>query len=263
MAFFYFSKIFWGIVQPLTALALLMLLGLLIGAVRGYQWGYLRGGWILKTAVAIFLILGFFPIGPNLLFYLENTYQLPRLLPHKIDGIIVLGGVVESAQSVRFSQPQINERAERIFEMIKLGNIYPQAKIVFSGGDGQSKQSGVGEGKIVRALLKDIGFPADHVIFENQSKNTYENYLFSQKLVSLREGEQWILVTSAFHLPRAVAVFESHGWSVIPYPAGYLSDGEYHFWPNLDVLDNFYQLHVATKEIVGIIGYSLSGKIKS
>lgn len=256
MAFFYFSKIFWALVQPLTFCAIGIFLGLL-------AWRKTWGRVGLRLAAGLFLLLGFLPIGPNLLFYLENTYQLPRLLPHDIDGMIVLGGVVESAQSAKFGQPQVNERAERIFEMIKLGHLYPNAKIIFSGGDGQIKQSGVGEGKIVRALLKDIGFNADRVIFENQSKNTYENYLFSQKLVSPREGERWILVTSAFHLPRAVAIFESHGWSVIPYPAGYLSDGEYHFWPNFDVLDNFYQLHVATKEIVGIIGYSLSGKIKS
>lgn len=255
MAFFYFSKIFWALVQPLTLCAMAILLGLT-------AWRAAWGRVILRLGAGAFVVFGFFPIGPNLLYYLENTYQLPHMLPEKIDGIIVLGGVVESAQSVRFSQPQVNERAERLFEMIKLGHIYPQAKMVFSGGDGQMKQSGTGEGRIVRALLKDSGFNSERVIFEDQSKNTYENYLFSEKLVKPRKGEHWILVTSAFHLPRAVAIFESHGWSVIPYPAGYLSDGEYHFWPSFDVLDNFYQLHVATKEIVGIIGYSLSGKIK-
>ena len=85
--------------------------------------------------------------------------------------------------------------------------------------------------------------------------------LFSTELVHPKAGDKWLLITSAFHLPRSVGVFEKGGWDVIPYPAGYLEDGQYFVFRNLDVLGNFYKLQVAMKEIVGIIAYSFTGKL--
>ena len=241
--------------QPLTALALLMAIGL---AAFKFRFGRM----VLLTATTLFLAFGFLPIGHNLLCYLENTYPSPHTLPKDIDGIIVLGGAVDSAMTYAHAQPQLNDNAERITEMVRLSRLYPQAKLVFTSGDASLDQSSGKESDALNILLKNIGFDASRIIFESQSRNTYENMVFSMRLVHPQAGEKWLLITSAFHIPRSVAIFNSNGWTVLPYPAGYLTDGKYTFLPAPDVLGNYYKLQVAVREFVGIIAYSLTERIK-
>jgi uncharacterized SAM-binding protein YcdF (DUF218 family) len=180
-----------------------------------------------------------------------------------VDGIIVLGGAIDTALTFSHAQVQLREKAERITEMVRLSRFYPKAKIVFTGGDGSLGHSSSAESTIMNTLLKNIGFNTGRIIYEDQSRNTYENYLYSVRLAHPQAGEKWVLVTSAFHLPRASAIFMSNGWGVIPYPAGFITDGKYRIMPNLDVLGNYYKLQVAAKEIVGIIAYTLTERIRT
>lgn len=253
--FFSLSKIFWMVFQPLTAFSLLMVAGL-----AGFKSRV--GKILLSISVTFFLICGFLPVGTNFLVYLENTYDAPQILPQDLDGIIVLGGSIESRLSYARGQPHLNDHAERITEMMKLSRLYPQTKIVFTGGDGTFAQNSGKESDVLFTLLKNIGFDTSRIIFEKDSRNTYENMIYSKALLHPQAGEKWVLVTSAFHIPRSVAVFQSGGWNVIPYPAGYLTDGKYTLFPDFDVLGNYYKLQVAVREIVGIIAYSLTERIK-
>lgn len=253
--FFSIAKVFWILCQPLTLLGFLMVIGLVFSKTSG-------GRKLLVSVCAVFLLLGFSPIGNNLLWYLEDMYELPTVLPKKIDGIIVLGGSIEGKLTYAHGQPQINDNAERLTEFVKLARLYPQAKLVFSGGDGSLFQSSGTESKIASIIFKDIGFSSSTLVFEDKSKNTYENMVFSKELVNPQPGETWVLVTSAFHLPRSVAIFSSNGWPVIPYPAGYITEGTYDYTPTVDVLGNYYKLQVAVREIVGIIAYTLTERIK-
>lgn len=254
--FFEISKIIWAVCNPLT----LILLALCIGAIFSKRaWG----ARLVRGTVFLFLILGVSPIGNNLLCYLENSFVAPARLPDHVDGIIVLGGSISTKLSASRGQPQLTINANRITEMIKLSKRYPQAKIVFSGGDGSLISTDTNESLELYKLLEDMYFPASRIMYEGESRNTYENMKFSKALVSPQVGENWVLVTSAFHMPRSMAIFESHGWDVIPYPAGYLTEKNYAIWPSLDVLGNYYKLQVAAKEIVGIIAYTLTERIKS
>ena len=108
-----------------------------------------------------------------------------------------------------------------------------------------------------------MGFDTKRIIYEGQSRNTFENAEFSKKLVSPKNGEVWLLVTSASHMKRSVMIFNSSGWDVVPYPAGYLTRGDYKLIPNFYVLENMYKLQIAVREMIGIMAYTLTGKIKS
>ncbi len=95
------------------------------------------------------------------------------------------------------------------------------------------------------------------------SRNTFENMEFSKIAANPKEDDIWLLVTSAFHMKRSQGIFNTHGWKVIPYPAGYLTDGHYKVIPNFEVIDNMYKLQIVAKEIIGIMAYYFTGKIKT
>ncbi len=257
LMFFVLSKIFWILCSPVT----LATIGLAVG---GFFYARNMGRALLKFSVLFLCVIGFFPVGQNLLVYLENTHPVPAHLPAKVDGIIILGGSIDLKTSIARDQIILNENASRLTEMMALARQYPKAKIVFSGGDGNLIQSSSSESEKVDNLLKNIGLNAlaKRVLYEGKSRNTYENMVYARDMVNPRPADHWVLVTSAFHMPRSAAIFASHGWAVTPYPVGYLTDGKYHILPGLDVLGNMYKFQVAAREIIGIMAYTLTGKIR-
>jgi uncharacterized SAM-binding protein YcdF (DUF218 family) len=255
--FFFLSKIFWAAFNPLTLIGLLFIAGMGLLGLKKEKWGRR----ILYSATTLFILAGVVPIGPNLVVFLETRYPLPDPLPEQIDGVIVLGGAINSERSQIVGQVSVGEYGERLTEMIKLSRVYPQARILYSGGEGRLNPGAANEAEEVKKLLEDLKIPQDHFVFENQSRNTYENMKYSYDLIHPQAGDKWLLVTPAFHMPRSAAIFEKAGWRVIPYPAGYLEDNKYFLFRDIDVLGNFYKLQVAMKEIVGIIAYSLTSKL--
>lgn len=252
--FFTLSKLFWALVSPLTFIALLLLAGVLL---RRWQVG--KG--LIASGVALFLLAGLLPVGPNLVVFLETRYAAPEPRPDEVTGIVVLGGAVNAGKSRLHGQTSLNEYGERLTEAIKLSRLYPHARIIYSGGTGAMDQDSGKEADEIRNLLPQMGIPIDRFVFEDNSRNTYENMVMSKQLASPQAGDKWLLVTSAFHMPRSMAIFRAAGWDVTPWPAGYLEDDAYVVFRDLDVLGNFYKLQVATKEIVGIIAYRLTGKL--
>ncbi len=248
------SKIFWMIFTPLTFIGICLTVGMCLRQRR-------YGLWILGTGICLFLTIGFLPVGHNILVWLEGRYPVPTL-PNKIDGIIVLGGFIDLSQSVAHGEPQLNVHANRLSAFIALSRNYPQAKMVFSGGNGSVFDSSSSEAEQVHIVLKKLGFHDAKVVYEDKSRNTYENMVNSYQLVHPQAGENWVMISSAYHLPRAAGVFHSHDWPVIPYPAGYLTNGTYRWLPSPDVLGGFYKFQVALREIVGIIAYIFTERIE-
>ena len=248
--FFVLSKIIWALISPLTLITLICAAGLILRKRR-----------IVTAGVCLFLFFGVLPIGPNLIVYLESRYAVPEPMPKSLAGIIVLGGAVDAERSGQTGQLSTSDYGERLTEMMRLSRIYPKTDIIYSGGEGSLLQTSPKESTEVQKYLKNMGIPDKRFMFEDRSRNTYENMLFSTELAHPQAGDKWLLITSAFHLPRSVAVFEKGGWDVVPYPAGYLENGQYFLIRDLDVLGNFYKLQVAMKEIVGIIAYSFTGKL--
>lgn len=254
--FFFLSKIFWQLFAPQTFISVLICGGFLA---RRYKWGR----FVMGTGITLLFLFGFLPLGPNLLTYQENQYPVLKELPANVDGVIVLGGAIELQTSQAVGQGQLNDRAARMTEMVFLMRQYPHAKIVFSGGNGRLEKSSSSESKEVDNLFKHMGIDTSRIIYEDESRNTYENMEFSKAKLNPKKGETWLLVTSAFHMKRSEEIFNSNGWDVIPYPAGYLTEGEYKLIPNLDVHENMYKLQIAVREMIGIMAYTLTGKIKS
>lgn len=242
--------------QPLNALCFLGLFGFTVRFWRK-EWG----NRIIGTAMALILFFGLIPVGPVMLTWMERHYEVPQKLPERVSGIIVLGGMFDSHLSEATGQIAANGNIERMVCFQKLARKYPSARKVFTGGSGDINHPEAREAHVAIDYFKDMGINDDTVFYEVDSRNTHENAIFSKELMNPSKGQNWILITSAFHMPRSVGIFEQAGWKVIPYPCDFKTDGRYDFfWTAPTITENFLMLNIVVKEMIGAIVYYVTGK---
>ena len=243
----------------LTTTGSLLTLALLIGTALLWSRRWQRGRMfmtIVVLALAAFLIL---PVQPGLTGLLEDRFQQAPKLPDHIDGIIVLGGMVRTAVSQARGRPTLNDAAERLIEGAHLAHLYPDAKVLFTGGSPNPWTDEAREAEFARTALLDMGVDESRLLIEDRSRNTYENAMLSRSLVVDGGKGNWILVTSALHMPRSVGVFRQVGWKVIPWPVNYLTGAEPE-WANEDVpIERLYFMSRTLHELFGLVYYRARG----
>lgn len=260
--FFVASKLFWALAAPLNLCAILLLSGTACGLFGAGRTLSRFGKILIGIAAAIVLLFGVFPTGQNLLTFLETRYPPLEIPVPQVAGMILLGGAVETTLPRPHDIPQLNDHADRLIEFARLAKMYPHARLVFSGGSADLTQEGPKEADLLAALFSLFGLSPDRIIYENKSRNTYENAVFTKDLLKPSPDQTWILVTSAFHMPRSLAVFRAAGWTVVPAPTDFKTDGRFHWLPEgLDVAGNMADFSTAIRELIGILAYRLSGKI--
>jgi uncharacterized SAM-binding protein YcdF (DUF218 family) len=258
---YYLSKAFWLLVQPGNLLALLIVLGALLLFTRWRRLG--RG--IVVVAGLLLAIAAILPVGEWLLAPLENRFPALTQMPEHVDGIIMLGGAVSTLLTAERRQPTVNDNAERFLAFADLARRYPEAKLVFSGGGPSFDGGRFREADAAREVLQWMGMDTGRVIFERESRNTFENVADSKALVHPAPGETWILVTSAFHMPRAVGLFRAQGWPVIPDPVDYKTGtGQYGAGDfSIDLTGHLDLLSQAIKEWIGLLANRIMGHSES
>ena len=256
--FYTISKIAWFFATPSNLLLSLILLGLIFSLFK--RWRRVGIAWSLAVTL-VTIALGLLPIANYVLLPLEERFPPFRDDGKPVDGIILLGGSVEAAESVSRGALVANESAERVLDTIELAHRYPNARILISGGGGTVFGEGIPEAPIIASFLKKLGMDPARIIVEDRSRTTHENALFSRELIAPKEGERWLLVTSAWHMPRAIGVFEKVGLPVTPYPVDFRttksSDRQRTF---AFVSDGLRRLDVGMKEWAGLVGYYVSGR---
>jgi uncharacterized SAM-binding protein YcdF (DUF218 family) len=180
--------------------------------------------WSGRATLAALLAVGIFPIGKVLLRPLEAEFA-PRAAPAHIDGIVVLGGVEDQRATAAWREPQLNEAAERLTTATALAIAHPEARLVYTGGSGRLRNTVLGQPKIPSVAVDffvSMGIAPGRITWEDQSRNTAENARFSYEVAAPASGETWVLITSAFHMGRALASFEAAGWSgIVHHPVDY------------------------------------------
>lgn len=254
--FFYFSKIIWLFVSPDSLLLLLIILSLVLFYIGKEKYA----NKILTTASILLIIIAFFPIGNWLLYPLESHFQTNPPLPDKVDGIIVLSGAENAELSTVWNQVELGGAVERDLTFLSLAKHYPKAKLIFTGGTGSLTKQEFKAADVAKELFKQQGFDIKRVQFERESRNTYENVIFSQQLVKPEQNEKWILITTGWHMPRSVGIFCNAEWSVIPYPVDHQTNKDNLIMLNFDLAKNLTVLKTAIKEWLGLFAYYLSGK---
>jgi len=255
--FFYLAKIGGFFLDPanLTVVAVAVLAGL-----AWTRWARLARGLITALA-AVLVVASFEPLSEAAITALETRFPRNPPLPAVVDGIVVLGGAIAPGRSARLDQPQLAGNAERLTAFLTLARRYPAARLVYTGGSGSLAEQRFKEADIARTLFADLGFPVRRIVFERESRNTYENAAFAKLVAEPAAGETWILVTSASHMPRAVGAFTRVGWRVLPYPVDYLMRGETRL--GFDPQRAFRIYGVVAHEIVGLLAYYVAGYSES
>jgi uncharacterized SAM-binding protein YcdF (DUF218 family) len=255
--FFILSKFVGFFALPSNVAATIAVVGIVLLFTR-----FRRTGRALATlGVVLLLIAGLSPLGNALMLPLEDRFPPWDASRGAPAGIIVLGGAVGPELSAARGTPDLNESAERITATAALARQYPDARIVYSGGNARLVLTGGIEADYAIDLLESLGVARARVVAERQSRNTIENAEFSKRLVAPKPGERWLLVTSAYHMPRAIGAFRRAGFLVEAYPVDWRTRGPIDLWlPFESVTAGLRRTDTAVHEWIGLFAYWLTGR---
>ena len=254
--FFVLSKTIGIALLPGNFLIGIGLLGLILLATR---WARL-GRTLLIASVVLVAICGLSPLGNLLLYPLEARF--PRWDPaHGApDGIVVLGGAIDADLSASHGTAVYTRAADRVIEAAALARQYPKARIIYSGGSANLIDADAREADYAAAIFERLGVARDRLTMERRSRNTRENAEFSKLLAAPKSGERWLLLTSAFHMPRSVGIFRKAGFAVEPYPVDWRTGGPGDLWTfSPFALDGLQRTEIAVREYLGLVAYRISG----
>jgi uncharacterized SAM-binding protein YcdF (DUF218 family) len=177
----------------------------------------------------------------------------------QIDGIVVLGAGA-AVTSKLTAVPVVEASGERLVKMMELARTYPDAAIVYTGGGRPRPDDPRTEAQMAYEDLAALKFDVGRLRLEDRSLNTYENAVLSKQLVQPQPGQTWLLITSAVHMPRAVASFRGAGWPVVPVPVEYLYPPGVPFDITFEPVRRFIAVSRIAHEWVGLVAYRLLGR---
>jgi len=252
--FFVLSKLLGFFAIPSNLVVLIGIVGLFLLSTRFAR----AGRWLAFVSLVVLAILGLSPVGNALIIPLEHRFPPWDATRGAPDGIVVLGGAIDGLGPG--NEVGLNEGAERLTVVPELARRYPNARILFSGGSA-ALIDGDAEAKFALPLLESLGVARDRITLEDHSRNTVENAVYSKAIVQPKPGERWLLVTSAYHMPRAIGVFRKAGFPVEPYPVDWRTRGvEDALHPFATVSDGLRRTDTAVHEWVGLAVYWLTGR---
>jgi uncharacterized SAM-binding protein YcdF (DUF218 family) len=255
--FFFLSKILGFFALPSNALIVLGLVGVAIAVLRGGR----AGGRVIVASLILLAIFGLSPLANALMLPLEQRFPPWDASRGAPTGIVVLGGAFDTVVSATRDDIPLTDAAERMTASAALAHKYPHARLIFTGGVGTLLYSGPTEGELARRLYASLGIAPERVTIEEESRDTAENAAFTRPLADPKPGERWLLVTSAYHMPRAVGAFRRVGFAVEAYPVDYRTRGiEDLARPFPSVGDGLRRGDAATREWIGLLMYWLAGR---
>jgi uncharacterized SAM-binding protein YcdF (DUF218 family) len=254
---FILSKLLWFVVQPLQVVVVVIVAGVLAGFTRWPR----AGRWLTAVGAISLAVIVWSPLGRFVLLPLETRFPIVTQLPEHVDGIVVLGGTVMPERTAEVGQPSLTDGAERLIEAVMLARRFPAARLVFSGGSGLlAPRVSLTEADVARMVFTQLGLSSDRVLYESASRNTWENALYTKALVNPQSGETWLLVTSAYHMPRSVGIFRQVDWPVLPYPVDFRAGRE---GANIqqEPTMNIENVQISVHEWIGLFTYFVIGRI--
>lgn len=260
--FFYLAKAVWFVLQPSTLIALIIGYGAILIWTGWARWGRR----FVTVGAILLLVVGLSPLGNVLILPLEDRFPRADLERSPSPaGIVILGGAENRLVGSARKAPTLNEAGERLLEGAILAHKFPEAKVAFSGGDAGILYKSDSEAEGAAALLTRLGIDRDRLILESDARDTYENAVYLKKELEakgeLDPAKRWLLVTSAYHMPRSIGAFRAAGFVVEPWPVDYRTRGGADLTRPFDkVSEGLRRVDTATREWVGLFAYWLSGR---
>jgi uncharacterized SAM-binding protein YcdF (DUF218 family) len=241
--------------DPLFWVVLLLLPGWLLARRRPAA----ARRWV-GSGLLLLVLLGWRALPDRLMHALETWHTPASQAPSAYAGVVVLGGAFERASVQRGrEQVQLKAHAERMTEAAALARTYPDLPIIFTGGCVDTGEGCVAEAELARRFFTHMGLAPDRVRYESASRTTYENAVLTAQLPGVDKQLPWLLLTSAWHMPRAMAAFRAQGWNVTPWPVDFRSN-EYTPWTSYSLTSGVEQWQFALHETLGLLAYWVSGR---
>ena len=255
---FYLSKILYFLINPLYILSLVILIQL-------FTIFFLQSKKLViffsKLFLILFLIFGYSPLSNFLLSKIEDHIQTSKYPVQQLIGVIVLGGSFNSGlESKERNEVSLNSSAERLTKALEIYKKNPRLLILFSGFSGELKPQGWSESDMAKKFFLDQGVKLDNLIFENQSRNTFENIKYSKDIITNYKGT-WGLITSANHMPRSFFTFKKQSLILEPISVDYKTGTSKIFWINFNISSGLSNWNIILHELIGITYYKITNKI--
>ncbi len=248
---FFLKKLISVLLQPLSISLILLLIGFC--SLLWTRWRK-TGISLLISGAVVLLIFSLNPIGSGLLNHLEDQYQPLVTMPSNVKYIVVLGG----GSGGRYRYPP-NTRISsaslsRLIEGIRLYRQAPNTTLILSGGRVFGSPA---EATVMNNTAVALGVARNHMLIEAGSKDTRHEAL---RLKSILKNKPFVLVTSASHMPRAMALFKKLGMHPIPAPTQYLAKQNcYSLRYYLPSVSSLIHSDIAIHEYVGILWSQIKG----
>jgi uncharacterized SAM-binding protein YcdF (DUF218 family) len=255
---FYLSKILNFFINPLHILSLIILIQLFI-------FFFVQSKKLViffsKLFLILFLFFGYTPLSNFLLSKMEEYIQPSKYPVQQLTGVVVLGGSFNSGlESKERNEVSLNSSAERLTKTLEIYKKNPRLLILFSGFSGELKPQGWSESDMAKKFFLDQGVKLDNLIFENQSRNTFENIKYSKDIITNYKGT-WGLITSANHMPRSFFTFKKQDLILEPISVDYKTGTSKVFWINFDISSGINNWSIILHELIGISYYKVTNKI--
>jgi uncharacterized SAM-binding protein YcdF (DUF218 family) len=216
---------------------------------------------LMLFSVALLAICGFSPLGNWLLYPLEQRFPPWDAARGAPDGIVVLGGPIDADLSAAHGVAVVSAAGDRLIAAAALARRYPNARLVYTGGSANLISNDAKEADYATALFESLGVSKARLVMERRARNTQENAEFSKVVAAPKSGERWLLVTSAYHMPRSIGLFRKAGFPVEPYPVDWRVGGRAYLmnFHNFSI-DGLASVDVAVREWMGLAAYRITGK---
>ena len=244
--------------QPLAWALLLLASGLL--CMRRWR----RAGTRLCWAALLVLVLSGWQLPVDAVLHQLETQSPPPDASASLAGyagVVVLGGALE--RSAMWETPgriALNSAAERMIVPVGLMQRNPHLRLLFTGGEGNLRLGALTEADRAKIFFDSMGVDPARVIYESRSRTTFENAILSAQLPGVDPHQPWLLMTTAAHMPRSLAVFRKAGWNMTPYGVDYRT-AEMPDWTGFSLASGAEKWHYALHEVIGYWAYRLAGRI--
>ena len=255
---FYLTKIFNFFINPLYMLFIIILIQLfIIFFIQSKKLVI----FFSKLFLILFLFFGYNPLSNFILGKMEDHIEPSKYPIQQLTGVVILGGSFEAGlESKERNQVLLNSSAERLTKTLEIYKKNPRILILFSGFSNEIKPQGWSESDMAKKFFLDQGVRIDNLIFENKSRNTYENIKYSKDIIANYKGT-WGLITSANHMPRSFFTFKKQGLILEPINVDYKTGTSRMFWINFDISSGLSNWSIILHELIGLCYYKITNKI--
>lgn len=255
---FYVTKIANYLLEPLYILSFFLLILILLLLFTNFK---KLIPFFAKLLLILFLFFGYTPLSNFFLNKIEDFIKPSKYPVQQLKGVVILGGTFNSGlQSKERNEVLLNSSAERLTKVLEIYNKNPKILILFSGFSGELKPQGWSESDMAKKFFLDQGVKSENLIFENKSRNTFENISYSKDIIKNYKGT-WGLITSASHMPRSYFGFKKQGLILEPISVDYITGTSSIFWINFDIKKGLQNWNIILHEVVGIFYYKITDKI--